>query len=286
MRASDVRKVGVVGAGTMGTGIARLAASEKMETVLLDLEKDAAEKAVRGLEKSLGRLADRGKIDEDAARETVAKIRPTADYGDLGGAEIAIEAVSESMAVKKAVFSRIEENVAETAVVATNTSTLSVTELAAGLRRPERVVGIHFFNPATVMKLVEIVKTPKTSAATLDFAMEFARKLGKRPVAARDRAGFVVNRILLPMINEAVFALDEGVAQAEEIDEAMKLGANHPMGPLELADLIGLDVVEDILDALYREFGDPKFRVAPLLRETVRAGSLGRKTGKGFFEYD
>lgn len=286
MRASDVRKVGVVGAGTMGTGIARLAASEKMETVLLDLEKDAAEKAVRGLEKSLGHLADRGKIDEDAARETVAKIRPTADYGDLGGAEIAIEAVSESMAVKKAVFSRIEENVAETAVVATNTSTLSVTELAAGLRRPERVVGIHFFNPATVMKLVEIVKTPKTSAATLDFAMEFARKLGKRPVAARDRAGFVVNRILLPMINEAVFALDEGVARAEEIDEAMKLGANHPMGPLELADLIGLDVVEDILDALYREFGDPKFRVAPLLRETVRAGSLGRKTGKGFFEYD
>lgn len=286
MRASDVRKVGVVGAGTMGTGIARLAASEKMETVLLDLEKDAAEKAVRGLEKSLGRLADRGKIDGDAARETVARIRPTADYGDLGGAEIAIEAVSENMAVKKAVFFRIEENVAETAVVATNTSTLSVTELAAGLRRPERVVGIHFFNPATVMKLVEIVKTPKTSAATLDFAMEFARKLGKRPVAARDRAGFVVNRILLPMINEAVFALDEGVARAEEIDEAMKLGANHPMGPLELADLIGLDVVEDILDALYREFGDPKFRAAPLLRETVRAGSLGRKTGKGFFEYD
>lgn len=286
MRASDVRKVGVVGAGTMGTGIARLAASEKMETVLLDLEKDAAEKAVRGLEKSLGRLADRGKIDEDAARETVARIRPTADYGDLGGAEVAIEAVSENMAVKKAVFSRIEENVAETAVVATNTSTLSVTELAAGLRRPERVVGIHFFNPAPVMKLVEIVKTPKTSAATLDFAMEFARKLGKRPVVARDRAGFVVNRILLPMINEAVFALDEGVARAEEIDEAMKLGANHPMGPLELADLIGLDVVEDILDALYREFGDPKFRASPLLRETVRAGSLGRKTGKGFFEYD
>lgn len=286
MRASDVRKVGVVGAGTMGTGIARLAASEKMETVLLDLEKAAAEKAVRGLEKSLGRLADRGKMDEDAARETVARIRPTADYGDLGGADVVIEAVSENMAVKKAVFSRIEENVSETAVVATNTSTLSVTELAAGLRRPERVVGIHFFNPATVMKLVEIAGTPKTSAATLEFAMEFARKLGKRPVAARDRAGFVVNRILLPMINEAVFALDEGVARAEEIDEAMKLGANHPMGPLALADLIGLDVVEDILDALYREFGDPKFRAAPLLRETVRAGNLGRKTGKGFFEYD
>lgn len=270
----------------MGTGIARLVASEKMETVLLDLEKDAAEKAVRGLEKSLERLADRGKMDEDAARETAARIRPTADYEDLGGADVVIEAVSENMAVKKAVFSRIEENVSETAVVATNTSTLSVTELAAGLRRPERVVGIHFFNPAPVMKLVEIVRTPKTSAETLDFAMEFARKLGKRPVAARDRAGFVVNRILLPMINEAVFALDEGVARAEEIDEAMKLGANHPMGPLALADLIGLDVVEDILDALYREFGDPKFRAAPLLRETARAGNLGRKTGKGFFEYD
>lgn len=286
MRASDVTKAGVVGAGTMGTGIAQLVASRGMEVVLLDVEKGTAEKAVRGLEKSLGRLADKGKIDGDAARKTVAGIRPTADYGDLGGAEVAIEAVSENMAVKKAVFSRIEESVAETAVVATNTSTLSVTELAAGLRRPQRVVGIHFFNPAPVMKLVEIVKTQKTSAATLDFAMEFARKLGKRPVVARDRAGFVVNRILLPMINEAVFALDEGVARAEEIDEAMKLGANHPMGPLALADLIGLDVVEDILDALYREFGDPKFRAAPLLRETVRAGSLGRKTGKGFFEYD
>ena len=274
-----------MGAGTMGTGIAQLVASEKMEAVLLDVEKDIADRAVRRIEKSLERLERKGRIDRDAARETAARLRPSADYGELGSAAVVIEAVSENAAVKKAVFAKIEENAPEDAVVATNTSTLSVAELAAGARRPERVVGIHFFNPAPVMKLVEVIRTPKTSDATMDFAMDFARTLGKRPVAAADRAGFVVNRILLPMINEAVFALDEGVARAEEIDEAMKLGANHPIGPLALADLIGLDVVRDILDALYREFGDPKFRAAPLLRETVRAGRLGRKTGKGFFEY-
>lgn len=286
MRASDVNKVGIVGAGTMGTGIAQLVASEKMEAVLLDVEKDVAERAVRRIEKNLERLERKGIIDGDAVRETVAGIRPTADYDELGSAHVVIEAVSENAAVKKAVFAKIEENAPEDAVVATNTSTLSVTGLAAEARRPDRVVGIHFFNPAPVMKLVEVIRTPNTSDGTMDFAMEFARALGKRPVAAGDRAGFVVNRILLPMINEAVFALDEGVARAEEIDEAMKLGANHPIGPLALADLIGLDVVRDILDALYREFGDPKFRAAPLLRETVRAGRLGRKTGKGFFEYD
>ena len=286
MRASDVNKVGIVGAGTMGTGIAQLVASEKMEVLLLDVERDVAERAVRRIERSLERLERKGRIDGDAARETAARIRPTADYGELGSAAVVIEAVSENAAVKKAVFAKIEENAPEDAVVATNTSTLSVTGLAAEARRPERILGIHFFNPAPVMKLVEVIRTPKTSDGTMDFAMDFARRLGKRPVAAGDRAGFVVNRILLPMINEAVFALDEGVARAEEIDEAMKLGANHPIGPLALADLIGLDVVRDILDALYREFGDPKFRAAPLLRETVRAGRLGRKTGKGFFEYD
>ena len=286
MRASDVNKVGIVGAGTMGTGIAQLAASEKMDVLLLDVERDVAERAVRRIEKSLERLERKGRIDGDAARETAARIRPTADYGELGSATVVIEAVSENEAVKKAVLAKVEENAPEDAVVATNTSTLSVTGLAAEARRPERVVGIHFFNPAPVMKLVEVIRTPKTSDGTMDFAMDFARRLGKRPVAAGDRAGFVVNRILLPMINEAVFALDEGVARAEEIDEAMKLGANHPIGPLALADLIGLDVVQDILDALYREFGDPKFRAAPLLRETARAGRLGRKTGKGFFEYD
>lgn len=286
MRASDVNNVGIVGAGTMGTGIAQLVASEKMEVLLLDVERDVAERAVRKIEKSLERLERKGEIDRDAARETVARIRPTADYGEFGSAAVVVEAVSENAAVKKAVFAKIEENAPEDAVVATNTSTLSVTGLAAEARRPERVVGIHFFNPAPVMRLVEVIRTPKTSDGTMDFAMDFARTLGKRPVAAGDRAGFVVNRILLPMINEAVFALDEGVARAEEIDEAMKLGANHPIGPLALADLIGLDVVRDILDALYREFGDPKFRAAPLLRETVRAGRLGRKTGKGFFEYD
>ena len=189
------------------------------------------------------------------------------------------------MDLKKAVFSKIEENTEQSAIIATNTSTLSVTELAMSTSRPEKVLGIHFFNPAPVMKLVEVINTAKTSPETLEQAMEFARSLDKHPVMAKDRSGFVVNRILLPMINEAIFTLDEGIAAAAEIDNAMKLGANHPIGPLALADLIGLDVTLSVLSVLYAEHGDPKFRPAPLLKEMVRAGNLGRKTGKGFFEY-
>lgn len=285
MSESNIDTVGIVGAGTMGSGIAELAASAGKNVVLLDLEKDIAEDAVAKIEKSLGRLTRRGKIDEEQVALTVSRIHPTEDYGDFRGADIVIEAASEDMDLKKAVFAKIEENTEQSAIIATNTSTLSVTELAMSTQRPERVIGIHFFNPAPIMKLVEVINTAKTSPEILEQTMEFARSLDKYPIVAKDRAGFVVNRILLPMMNEAIFALDEGIATAAEIDNAMKLGANHPIGPLALADLVGLDVTLSVLNVLYTEYGDPKFRPAPLLKEMVRAGNLGRKTGKGFFEY-
>jgi len=285
MSESNINTVGIVGAGTMGSGIAELVASAGKNVVLLDIEKDIAEGAVAKIEKSLGRQARRGKIDKEQVTLTVSRIHPTEDYGDFNGADIVIEAASEDMDLKKAVFAKIEENAGEDTIIATNTSTLSVTELAMNTSRPEKVVGMHFFNPAPIMKLVEVINTAKTSPEILEETMEFARSLDKYPIMAKDRAGFVVNRILLPMINEAIFTLDEGIAAAAEIDNAMKLGANHPIGPLALADLIGLDVTLSVLDVLYTEYGDQKFRPAPLLKEMVRAGNLGRKTGKGFFEY-
>ena len=285
MSESNINAVGIVGAGTMGSGIAELVASAGKSVVLLDIEKGIVEGAIAKIEKSLGRLTRRGKIEEEQVPLIVSRIRPTEDYGDFSGADIVIEAASEDMDLKKAVFAEIEENTGQSSIIATNTSTLSVTELAMSTSRAEKVIGIHFFNPAPIMKLVEVIGTVKTSPETLERAMEFVRGLDKYPVLAKDRAGFVVNRILLPMINEAIFALDEGIATAAEIDNAMKLGANHPIGPLALADLVGLDVTLSVLNVLYAEYGDPKFRPAPLLREMVRAGHLGRKTGKGFFEY-
>ncbi len=285
MSESNMKTVGIVGAGTMGSGIAELVASAEKNVVLLDIEKGLVEEAIGRIEKNFKRLARRGKIEEEQASLIISRIQATEDYADFRDADIVIEAASEDMDLKKAVFSKIEENTEQSAIIATNTSTLSVTELAMSTSRPEKVLGIHFFNPAPIMKLVEVINTAKTSPETLEQAMEFARSLDKHPVMAKDRSGFVVNRILLPMINEAIFTLDEGIAAAAEIDNAMKLGANHPIGPLALADLIGLDVTLSVLSVLYAEHGDPKFRPAPLLKEMVRAGNLGRKTGKGFFEY-
>lgn len=285
MSESNINTVGIVGAGTMGSGIAELVASAGKSVVLLDIEESIAQDAVGKIEKNLGRLARRGKIEKEQVSLIVSRIQATGDYGDFRGADIVIEAASEDMDLKKAVFAKIEENTEQSAIIVTNTSTLSVTELAMSTQRPERVIGIHFFNPAPIMKLVEVINTAKTSPETLEQTMEFAQSLDKYPIMAKDRAGFVVNRILLPMMNEAIFALDEGIATAAEIDNAMKLGANHPIGPLALADLVGLDVTLSVLNVLYAEYGDPKFRPAPLLKEMVRAGNLGRKTGKGFFEY-
>ena len=285
MSESNINTVGIVGAGTMGSGIAELVASAGKNVVLLDIEKGLVEEAIGEIEKNFKRLARRGKIDEEQASLIISRIQATEDYADFRDTDIVIEAASEDMDLKKAVFSKIEENTEQSAIIATNTSTLSVTELAMSTSRPEKVLGIHFFNPAPIMKLVEVINTAKTSPETLEQAMEFARSLDKHPVMAKDRSGFVVNRILLPMINEAIFTLDEGIAAAAEIDNAMKLGANHPIGPLALADLIGLDVTLSVLSVLYAEHGDPKFRPSPLLKEMVRAGNLGRKTGRGFFEY-
>ncbi len=281
----NITTVGVVGAGTMGSGIAELAASAGKNVILLDIEKSIVQAAVVRIEKNLRRLSRRGKIEKEQVDRALSSIYPTEEYGDFRSVDIVIEAASEDMELKKAIFSRVEENTPEGVIIATNTSTLSVTELAMSTSRSERVIGIHFFNPAPIMKLVEVINTAKTSPATLERVMEFAKSLDKYPVVTKDRTGFVVNRILLPMINEAVFVLDEGVATAAEIDNAMKLGANHPIGPLALADLLGLDITLSVLEVLYAEYGDPKFRPAPLLREVVRSGNLGRKTGKGFFEY-
>ena len=285
MSESNIKTVGIVGAGTMGSGIAELVASAGKSAILLDIEKSIAQEAVGKMEKNLQRMARRGKIEKEQVALILSRIRPTEQYDDFSGVDIVIEAANEDMELKKAIFARIEENTPQDVIIASNTSTLSVTELAMSTSRPERVVGIHFFNPATIMKLVEVINTAKTSPATLEQAMEFAKSLNKYPVETKDRAGFVVNRILLPMINEAIFVFDEGVATAAEIDNAMKLGANHPIGPLALADLLGLDITLSVLEVLYAEYGDPKFRPAPLLREMVRSGNLGRKTGKGFFEY-
>ena len=281
----NITTVGVVGAGTMGSGIAELAASAGKNVILLDIEKSIVQAAVVRIEKNLRRLSRRGKIEKEQVDRALSSIYPTEEYGDFRSVDIVIEAASEDMELKKAIFSRVEENTPEGVIIATNTSTLSVTELAMSTSRSERVIGIHFFNPAPIMKLVEVINTAKTSPATLERVMEFAKSLDKYPVVTKDRTGFVVNRILLPMINEAVFVLDEGVATAAEIDNAMKLGANHPIGTLALADLLGLDITLSVLEVLYAEYGDPKFRPAPLLREVVRSGNLGRKTGKGFFEY-
>jgi len=285
MSALKINKVGIIGSGTMGTGICQLVASHGIEVVLLDLKQDLADLSLQKIEKSLKKLEEKNRIKADEITGIVSRINTSGDYKDLHDTDIVIEAVIENIDVKKGVFKKIEENVGEDTIIATNTSTLPVTELASATKRPDKVLGIHFFNPVPIMKLVEIISSKKTSAETIKKAKEFVTGLGKEPVITKDRAGFIVNRILLPMINEAIFALDENLGSPEDIDMAMKLGANHPMGPLALADLIGLDVTLDVLNALYSELGDPKFRPAPLLKEMVRSGDLGRKTGKGFFEY-
>ncbi len=279
------KNVGIIGSGTMGAGIAEVAAVNGYNVQLVDISTEAVNSGYSNIEKSIRRQEKRKRITPGESTDILSRISTSDSYGSLSACEIVIEAVSETLEIKKAVFSEIESNTGSDTIIATNTSTLSPTELAMHTGRPEKVLGIHFFNPAPIMKLVEIITTQVTSEETVTGSKEFAVSLGKDPVITRDKAGFIVNRILLPMINEAVFVLDEKMASADDIDKAMKLGTNQPIGPLALADLIGLDVTLDVLSVLYREFGDPKFRPATLLKEMVRAGYLGRKTGRGFFEY-
>lgn len=278
-------KILVIGAGAMGSGIAQVAAQAGHDVFLRDIEMKFVEKGISGITKNLDRLASKEKItaaDKDAA---LARIRGIVDLAEGRDAEIVIEAAVENIDLKKKIFAELDTVVQKDAILATNTSSLSITAIAAATARPDKVIGMHFFNPVPVMALVEVIRGIASSDATYDAVVALATQLGKTPVTVHEAPGFVVNRILVPMINEAAFMVTEGVATAADIDTAMKLGANHPMGPLALGDLIGLDVCLAIMETLYGEFGDSKYRPAPVLRKMVRAGQLGRKTGAGFFTY-
>lgn len=279
-------KVAVIGAGTMGAGIAQACAAAGHEVVVVDTFPGALEGAQARIQDSLSRLVKREKISADDAAATLGRIVTSSSYDDTASAEVVIEAVFESPEVKKNVWQALGQIVSQGALLATNTSSLSVTEIASYSGREPRMVGMHFFNPVPMMALVEVVRGLRTDAGALTEAKEFVLGLGKSPIVCEDKPGFIVNRLLVPYINDAMHALSEGVASAEDIDLAMKLGANMPIGPLALADMVGLDVCLAAGESLLKEFGDPKFRPAPLLRQMIRAGKLGRKSGEGFFIYD
>lgn len=281
-----IQTVGIIGAGTMGNGIAQACAASGIDAVMQDVSEAALERGLKTVSGSLDRLVKKGSIDEARKLEILSRIRTTARPEDLAAADLVIEAATENEELKIRILKNLEGIVKPSTIVATNTSSISITRLAASTHRPERFVGMHFFNPVPVMALVEIIRGLRTSDETVAAVTELAQRLGKTPIGVKNSAGFVVNRILCPMINEAIFALQEGLASAEEIDAGMKLGCNHPIGPLALCDLIGLDVQLAVMEVLYGGFNDPKYRPAPLLREMVDAGLLGRKTGRGFYRYD
>ncbi len=281
----EIKKIAVIGAGTMGSGIAQVAASNGRDVLLLDVLDAALERGASAIEKSLARLVKKETISEEDRKSILERITKTTEFEGLSDVDFVIEAAFEDMEVKKELYGKLDSITGEDVILATNTSSLPIIDIAVNTAKPDKVVGMHFFNPAPLMKLVEIIKTLATSDETAKFAYDFALALGKEPVMTKDSPGFIVNRILVPMLNEAVFAYQDGVGSAEDIDKAMVLGTNQPIGPLALIDLIGLDVTLNVMDTFYREFQDSKFRAAPLLRQMVRAGWLGRKSGKGFFDY-
>ncbi|KAA1004101.1 3-hydroxybutyryl-CoA dehydrogenase [Paraburkholderia panacisoli] len=280
-----IKTVGILGAGTMGNGIAQAAAMAGLDAVMVDISEKALQEGVESASRSLEKFVAKGKLDAGAAQLALARISTSTDYKSLASADIVIEAVTENVDTKITLLGKIEAVVGTHTVIATNTSSISITALGAALSDPARFIGMHFFNPVPLLPLVEIIQGLQTSATTTEKVRELTTKLGKTPIVVRNSPGFVVNRILLPMINEAFFLLAEGIASVEEIDAGMRSGASHPIGPLALADLIGLDVCLAILDVLARDFGDPKYRACRLLRELVSAGHLGRKTGKGVYTY-
>jgi 3-hydroxybutyryl-CoA dehydrogenase len=285
LKVDEIKEVGVIGAGTMGSGIAQVVASSGRKVVLVDVSEASLDRGIKTIEKSLARMVKKGDIAESDSRAIVSNIQATTSFQDLSGVDMVVEAVFEEIGVKKETFKKLDEFTKPEIVLATNTSSLPIVEIAISTKRPDRVVGMHFFNPAPIMKLVEVIKSLTTSDETVQIAYDFSKALGKEPVKGKDMPGFIVNRILMPMLNEAVFTLQDGVGSADDIDKAMKLGTNQPMGPLALIDLIGLDVTLDVIDVLYKEFQDSKYRAAPLLRQMVRSGRLGRKSGRGFYEY-
>ena len=281
----NIRRIGVIGAGTMGNGIAQACAVAGLPVTMVDISDEAVQRGTRTISGSLDRLVKKEKLTEDARAKALGLVKGSTQYADLRDCDLVIEAATENLDLKLRILRQIEEIVGDDATIATNTSSISITQLAAVLKKPGRFIGMHFFNPVPMMALVELIRGLQTEDATHEASTAFAQAIGKTPVSVRNSPGFVVNRILCPMINEAIFVLQDGLATAEDIDTGMRLGCNHPIGPLALADLIGLDVVLAVMNVFYDGFKDPKYRAAPLLQEMVDAGRLGRKTGRGFYSY-
>ena len=280
-----INKVAVIGAGTMGNGIAQVCAAAGLNVVMVDINDEAVARGLKTISGSLDRLVKKEKITEAQKEALLANITGTTNYADVAKSDLVIEAATENLPIKLRIFKQIEEHVGTDAIIATNTSSISITQMAATMAQPSRFIGLHFFNPVPMMALVELIRGLQTSDQTHDTMKAFATAVGKTPITVKNRPGFVVNRILCPMINEAINVLDEGIATAEEIDTGMKLGCSHPIGPLALADLIGLDTMLSVMEVFHDGFGDPRYAPAPMLKEMVAAGYLGRKSGRGFYQY-